>query len=161
MVQKKENLLFLLARRTKELRTSAGLSQDAFAKLIGRHRTLISGVEVGEKNLALDTLDLIAAGLGVEAVSLFEDNVIPRDTENLLSLRERVVANVRILRAARGFSQDELSELAELSRNYVTRLESQKPNADLKHLEKLADALGIPIGRLIGPPACDHKVSKR
>ncbi|MBC8751492.1 MULTISPECIES: helix-turn-helix domain-containing protein [Paraburkholderia] len=65
------------------------------------------------------------------------------------------------MRAARGFSRDALSEYAELSRNYVTRLESQKPNADLKHLEKLAHALDIPISRLIGPPACDHKVSKR
>ncbi|MBO7825950.1 helix-turn-helix domain-containing protein [Burkholderia pseudomallei] len=160
MVEKHEATLSLLARRAQQLRKQAGLTQDGLARNLGRHRSLVSAVETGRKNLSLDTVDLIASTLGVEAVSLFEDRTVERDARNAELLRERVSRNVQTLRNKRGMSQDELSESADLWRGYVAYLESRKANADLAHLEKLANALGVSVGTLLAPPGAEEKAIK-
>lgn len=56
----------LLKRLGKALRTrreKAGYSQEGFADHIGMHRTYYSALERGEKNLQLDTLQRVCAGL--------------------------------------------------------------------------------------------------
>ncbi|QQK01070.1 helix-turn-helix domain-containing protein (plasmid) [Burkholderia ambifaria] len=157
--KKNETTLSLLARRTQQLRTGAGLSQDKFARLVGRHRSLISAVEGGRKNLSLDTVDLIASALGVEVVSLFGEDIVLRDPENAEPLRARVARTIKTLRDKRKLSQEDLSESAELWRGYVAYLERRKPNADLVHLARLADALAVPIGALFASPGSDEKAS--
>ena len=160
MVEKNETILSLLARRTQQLRKDAGLTQDGLARLLGRHRSLVSAVEGGRKNLSLDTVELIATALGVEAVSLFQESVVVRDPQNVKPLRERVSRTIRTLRDERDLSQDALSESAELWRGYVAYLESRKANADLAHLARLADALEVPIGTLLAPYESKGKVIK-
>lgn len=56
-----ENLGFALRAR----RTALGLSQEAFADQIQMHRTYYSAIERGEKNLQLNTLQKVCAGLKV------------------------------------------------------------------------------------------------
>lgn len=46
-------------------RTALGLSQEAFADQIQMHRTYYSAIERGEKNLQLNTLQKVCAGLKV------------------------------------------------------------------------------------------------
>ncbi len=53
-------------------RLEAGLSQEAFAELIGVHRTYMGGVERGERNLTLRSLERIAERMGVDPRSLLE-----------------------------------------------------------------------------------------
>jgi transcriptional regulator with XRE-family HTH domain len=153
MVEKNETTLSLLARRTQELRKGAKLSQEGLARLLGRHRSLISAVEGGRKNLSLDTVELIASALGVEAVSLFQESNVLRDPQNMEPLRARVSRTIQTLRDKRDLSQEELSESADLWRGYVAYLEARNANADLAHLEKLAQAMGVPISSLFAPPA--------
>jgi transcriptional regulator with XRE-family HTH domain len=48
-----------------------GYSQEAFADLLGYHRTYIGGVERGERNLTLRTVERLAAVLDVDPLDLF------------------------------------------------------------------------------------------
>lgn len=56
-------------------RKERGLSQEAFAEVIGVHRTYMGGVERGERNLTLKSVEKIAEQLGIEAPEL----LLPRD----------------------------------------------------------------------------------
>lgn len=51
-------------------RLAAGYSQEAFADAVGVHRTFMSTVERGRSNLSLDTIERIAAALGVRVGDL-------------------------------------------------------------------------------------------
>ncbi len=53
-------------------RLEKGLSQEAFAELLGWHRTYIGGLERGERNLSLRALERIAGRLGVAPGELLE-----------------------------------------------------------------------------------------
>ena len=55
----------------RELRTEAGLSQEAFADKCGLHRTYIGSIERGEKNITIETADKIAKALGLSLSALF------------------------------------------------------------------------------------------
>ncbi|CAG9183280.1 hypothetical protein LMG23994_05105 [Cupriavidus pinatubonensis] len=146
MVNKKENTLLRIACRVRVLREEKGLSQDDFARVIGCHRSQVSQVERGVKNLSVDTIERYARALQVEAVSLLETGPARvRVTLESFSLRERVSQNIFELRSACGLTQDALSESAGLSRNYVSTLELHKKNVSLSYLEKLAAVLGVPI----------------
>ncbi len=51
-------------------RTAQGLSQEAFADVLGVHRTYMGGVERGERNLTLKSVERIADRLGVDPLAL-------------------------------------------------------------------------------------------
>jgi transcriptional regulator with XRE-family HTH domain len=57
--------------RVRELRKARGLSQEELAELAGVHRTYMSSVERGERNVGLDNILAIAAALDVPASDLF------------------------------------------------------------------------------------------
>lgn len=67
------------------------------------------------------------------------------------SARERLAHHLRILRAARGLSQEALGELAELHRTYVGSIERRERNVSLDNVERLAIALGVDICDLLAP----------
>jgi len=58
-----DHLLRNLGRALRARREAAGYSQESYANVIGMHRTYYSAIERGEKNLQLDTLQRICAGL--------------------------------------------------------------------------------------------------
>jgi transcriptional regulator with XRE-family HTH domain len=51
-------------------RESLGLSQETFADELGLHRTYLGGVERGERNLTLRSVERIADGIGVDVLAL-------------------------------------------------------------------------------------------
>jgi len=51
--------------RVRELRQAKGISQEALADGAGIHRTYLSSVERGERNISLVNIDKLAAALGV------------------------------------------------------------------------------------------------
>lgn len=53
-------------------RQARGLSQEAFADELGVHRTYMGGVERGERNLTLKSLERIAGKIGVDPLELLE-----------------------------------------------------------------------------------------
>ncbi|MGP8058178.1 MAG: helix-turn-helix domain-containing protein [Acidimicrobiales bacterium] len=56
-----------LGRNLLAQRRAKGLSQEAFADLLGLHRTYIGGLERGERNVTLRTVEQLADRLGIEA----------------------------------------------------------------------------------------------
>ena len=59
--------------------------------------------------------------------------------------RQRIAGNVKRLRKERGLSQEEMAELAEFHRTYVSQLERCITNISVGGLEKLAIALGVDV----------------
>jgi len=51
-------------------REARGLSQEAFADVVGVHRTYMGGLERGERNLTLRSLERIAARINLEPLDL-------------------------------------------------------------------------------------------
>lgn len=52
---------------------------------------------------------------------------------------------LKICRTARGYSQKELAERAEMSPSYVSRIEKGQRDISIATLEKLAEALEVPL----------------
>ena len=46
------------------------MSQEAFAEVLGVHRTYMGGLERGERNLTLRSLERIAEQMGIEVEEL-------------------------------------------------------------------------------------------
>ena len=60
-----------------------------------------------------------------------------------MRLREIVARNLRRLRHAKGMSQEELADRADINRNYVGMLEREQHAATIDMLEKLAEVLEV------------------
>lgn len=58
--------------RVRALRLEAGLSQEQLAEHAGLHRTYVSSLERGQRNVGLDNILKLASALGVAPASLFE-----------------------------------------------------------------------------------------
>jgi transcriptional regulator with XRE-family HTH domain len=59
-----------LGRNLRRLRESQGMSQEDFADKLGYHRTYLGGVERGERNLTLRSVERIAALIGIDPIGL-------------------------------------------------------------------------------------------
>jgi transcriptional regulator with XRE-family HTH domain len=67
----------IVGNNIKKYRKILNISQEALAERAGLHRTYIGGVERGERNITLDSLQVIAIALNVAPVELMmvENNV--------------------------------------------------------------------------------------
>jgi len=54
-----------VGRRVRRLRQERGISQEALARDVDMHRTYLGGVERGERNLTLRSVERLADRLGV------------------------------------------------------------------------------------------------
>jgi transcriptional regulator with XRE-family HTH domain len=62
----------VLARNVRRLRTSTGLSQEELAARAGLHRTYISSIERGQRNVSVENIFALAQALGCEAQDLLD-----------------------------------------------------------------------------------------
>jgi transcriptional regulator with XRE-family HTH domain len=61
-----------LGRNLRAYRRARGLSQEAFADVLGFHRTYVGGLERGERNLSLKGLERVAERIEVDPRALLE-----------------------------------------------------------------------------------------
>lgn len=66
------DLQHVLGKRIRDLRLKAGFSQESFADHCGIHRTYQGGIERGERNLTIQTVHVVAKGLGVTMSQLLD-----------------------------------------------------------------------------------------
>ena len=62
-----------LGRNLRAYRSERGLSQEQFAELLGVHRTYMGGVERGERNLTLKSVERIAQKIDVDPLELLKE----------------------------------------------------------------------------------------
>jgi transcriptional regulator with XRE-family HTH domain len=66
-------------------------------------------------------------------------------------IKDRVSKRLRELRLKRGYTQEELSELAEIEYKHIQRIESKRPcDIKISTLDKLARALKTTPSKLLG-----------
>ena len=61
-----------VGRNLRAIRESRGLSQEAFADILGVHRTYMGGIERGERNLTLRSLERMAKRAGLDPLALLQ-----------------------------------------------------------------------------------------
>lgn len=66
------NILFLFGQAIRGLRQEKNISQEAFADMCGLHRTYISDVELGKRNVSLENIEKMANALDITLPKLFE-----------------------------------------------------------------------------------------
>ena len=67
-----------VGRNLRAYRQARGLSQEAFADVLGVHRTYMGGIERGERNLTLKSLERIAERIDLDPLAL----LTPERSEN-------------------------------------------------------------------------------
>ncbi|ALC07187.1 hypothetical protein CDES_14360 (plasmid) [Corynebacterium deserti GIMN1.010] len=65
-----KKILIQLGGRIRDVRKGLGISQEELAHLSGMHRTYVSSVERGERNISVLNLLSLAGVLGVDAGDL-------------------------------------------------------------------------------------------
>jgi transcriptional regulator with XRE-family HTH domain len=68
-----------------------------------------------------------------------------------LSGRQILATNMRQLRLARGWSQEDLAETCELHRTYIGAIERGERNVSIDNIDRIARAFGLAIGDLLTP----------
>jgi transcriptional regulator with XRE-family HTH domain len=76
-----------VGNRIRELRKAKSWTQEQLAEAAGLHYSYIGGVERGDRNISLETLEKIAAGLNVPAVEIFK---FEEDTEYRKAIDEHM-----------------------------------------------------------------------
>lgn len=64
------SILVRFGKRLREIRQANGVSQERLAELAGLHRTYVSSVERGERNISLLNIDRLASALKVSPADL-------------------------------------------------------------------------------------------
>lgn len=57
----------------RKMRLLNGISQETFADLCDLHRTYVSDIELGKRNVSLENIDRIADALGISISELFKE----------------------------------------------------------------------------------------
>jgi len=66
-----------------------------------------------------------------------------------VDIRQRLGRNVRALREAKGWSQEDFADRAGIHRTYVSDIERGRRNPTITVVEKLAAPLGVSAGELL------------
>ncbi len=69
------------------------------------------------------------------------------------SARADLARHIRWRRFAQGWSQERLAEMSGMHRTYISAIERGRVNPGLDTLERLAQALCVPISALLEAPA--------
>ena len=65
------DILTVFGRTLRRLRTEKNISQEAFASMCNLHRTYISDVELGKRNVSLENIKRMADALEMTVSALF------------------------------------------------------------------------------------------
>ena len=66
----------VFAANLRRIRVATGLSQEGLADRAGLHRTYISSVERGQRNISLQNIYVVAEALGVDPADLLANPTV-------------------------------------------------------------------------------------
>lgn len=67
-----DSIRILFGNQVRNLRQARGVSQEELAFISNLHRTYISDIERGTRNISLDNINKIAVALNISLKSLFD-----------------------------------------------------------------------------------------
>ncbi len=67
------DILIKFGETVRTLRQSKQISQEQFADMCGLHRTYISDIELGKRNVSLENIEKIAKALDITISQLFAE----------------------------------------------------------------------------------------
>lgn len=68
-----DDILIRYGQAVRKIRLARGISQEELADLCGLHRTYISDIELGKRNVSLENIDRIARSLGRSLSDFFQE----------------------------------------------------------------------------------------
>ena len=68
----KSEILLKYGQVVRKIRLEKGISQETLADISGLHRTYMSDVELGKRNVSLENIDRIANALEVSISEIFK-----------------------------------------------------------------------------------------
>lgn len=68
-----KNLLFVFGQTIRKIRLSKDISQEKFADMCDLHRTYISDIELGKRNVSLENIGKMANALDMNISDLFQE----------------------------------------------------------------------------------------
>jgi transcriptional regulator with XRE-family HTH domain len=77
-----KNVLLRFGEKLREIRLKVGVSQEKLAELSGLHRTYVSTVERGLRNISLENIEKLAEALDVELRDLMPSRVTKKPTQS-------------------------------------------------------------------------------
>lgn len=66
-----DSILLDFGKAIRKLRIEKGISQEAFAEMCDLHRTYISDVELGKRNVSLENIQKMAVALNMSISDVF------------------------------------------------------------------------------------------
>lgn len=67
------NIQTAFGEHLRKVRGTCGISQEKLAEIAGLHRTYVSSVERGERNVSLETIERLAKALKLTMAALMPD----------------------------------------------------------------------------------------
>ncbi|MNB71014.1 HTH-type transcriptional regulator PuuR [compost metagenome] len=107
------NLPESVGNRIRELRRAKGWTQEQLAEAASLHYSYIGGVERGDRNISLETLEKIIAAFGVPAVEFFR-------FEDKTEQREALDEHMAVLSSK---SADEIAAITRITREVIAAME--------------------------------------
>ncbi|WP_413373944.1 helix-turn-helix domain-containing protein [Paenibacillus taichungensis] len=114
------NLPESVGNRIRELRKAKGWTQEQLAEAAGLHYSYIGGVERGDRNISLETLEKIINGFQVPAEEIFKFN---EESEYKRALDEHITL-------ISGKSSDEIASLTKINKEILNTIEKLQKNSD-------------------------------
>ncbi|MBY0115880.1 helix-turn-helix transcriptional regulator [Paenibacillus sp. FSL L8-0435] len=109
-----------VGNRIRELRKAKGWTQEQLAEAAGLHYSYIGGVERGDRNISLETLEKIINGLQVTAEEIFK---FKEDSEYKRALDEHITL-------ISSKSTDEILSLTKISKEVLIAIEKSHKNSE-------------------------------
>ena len=78
-----------------------------------------------------------------------------------MEIREVLALNLRKFRQAKGLSQEELADRAEIDRTYISAVERSVYAASIDVVDRLARGLGVEAADLLRRPSAPSTVGKK
>ncbi|MFD0715675.1 helix-turn-helix domain-containing protein [Paenibacillus sp. GCM10027626] len=107
------NLPELVGSRIRELRKAKGWTQEQLAEAAALHYSYIGGVERGDRNISLETLEKIIAAFQVPAIELFR-------FEEASERRKTIDEHMTLISSR---STEEIAAITKVSREVIAAIE--------------------------------------
>ena len=126
-----------IGQNIKKYRKKKGLTQKQLAEKIGTTDSAITRYESNSREPSIETITKIAEALGIPVSKLIEDDI--------LTLGQ----NIKKYRKQKGLTQSELAEMIDLKSITIRKYESDDREPSIETITKIAEALGVPVSKLI------------